>query len=145
MLLVLAPLLASSWHVPSPHAAAPAIKNTCRGGSAIVMKATSDARSLDPTVPRLAFVATMSSFFIKPFFRPEVPTDLTPTWDVAAAKAAAKEGALCPSVSCSDVAFAKVQASLDTSSLRKNAAGAAVEHMPIAYAETTFGLSLIHI
>lgn len=105
------------------------------------MEATSwREQTLDRRSAGGVFVAVMASFFIRPFFRPAIPTDLVPSWDIDAARAAAKEGALCPTVSCSDVAFARVQAALDTSGLQANAIGSAKDCKPIVYVEAAFGM-----
>jgi hypothetical protein len=100
-----------------------------------------DSGSLDRRTANLVFLATMTSFAAKPLFRETLPDLPPPTWDVAAAKAAAKAGALCPLVSCADARFAEVQAALDTSTLKSNAIGTAEEHVPVVYVETAFGMS----
>ena len=118
---------------------------THRGARPVLNAADADDNWLSTPVGRrvanIGFIASMTSLFTKPLFvTVEDTSGLVQRWDLEAAKEAAKVGEACPTVkACLNPQFEKVQAALDTSSLKKNAIGKAAEFMPISYVETQFG------
>ena len=118
---------------------------THRGARLALNAADAEDNWLSTPVGRRAanvgFVAAMTSLFTKPLFvTVEDTSGLVQRWDLEAAKEAAKIGEACPTVrTCLTPQFEKVQAALDTSSLKKNAIGKTAERMPISYVETQFG------
>ena len=128
-------IAAGSYHLPSRSLAVTAMaasnSKTDRPEGSLDRRAASGIAAL--TLLNIASLSLRSE---------PLPVNLVATWDPAAAAAASRAGAACPTVSCANARFAEINSFLDLSKYNgpKNTKGTPAERMPIVYLDKQFGM-----